>query len=218
MSKDDEPIDAEVIDDGTSSQTSPRRPGALQRIEPAPIAPRGPFSIFRSPTREARKAREWADAVNAHGELKVAQKGFRRVQEELLDIDTILEADQSERDRNLWRVQNEGAEEVRIAKNRALQDELAEEELRAKIAEARRRRIQAEGAGGSDDENARRRAAIDKKFREKMGRRFTEQEVRARAEELKAEIRHRVGGQITPSVQRELDNVDDTRDTILNEL
>ncbi len=217
MSKDDEPIDAEVIDDGTTSQTPPRRPGALQRIEPAPIAPRGPFSILRSPKREARKAREWTDAVNAHSELNQARGNFVRTQNELLDIDTILAADKAQRDRDLRRVQNEGDQEERIAGLKALQDQLAEEELRAKLAEARRRRMSAENTTPVAEET-RRREAVAKKFRERMGRRFTEQEVRAYAAQLSAEIRQRAGGTMTPAVQRELENVADVLSALLDEL
>jgi hypothetical protein len=69
------------------------------------------------------------------------------------------------------------------------------------------------------DENARRRAAIAAKFREKMGRRYTEQEVRAYAAQRIAEVQQRAGdGPLSESMEREIQNITDAMNALLNEL
>jgi hypothetical protein len=217
----EKPIQPEIVDEG--GPEAPRSDG-LRRMEQAPLSkPVGVVdalsSLFQSPRRDARKAREWADAARAHTELDGALTDLGRSRQKLQSLPKILAADEEQRDIELMRLKNQRSEEERIAKHKALQDELAEEEIRAKIAEARRRREQAENPPPPVNENARRRAAIAAKFKEKMGRRYTEQEVRAYAVRLIAEIRQRGGdGPVSESVQREIDNVTDTMNDLLNEL
>lgn len=220
MSKDDDrpPIKPEIVGDA-----EPQQPGRLQRIErnspPTVVPRRGLLSILPGPVAEARKARRWADAVNAHTELNNAQVGLRRAQETLGDIDTILAADDTARDLTLLRATNELEEEKRIAEGKALRDELDRETLLAKIAEARQRRQKAErGAAGDDDETARIEREVERQFREGMGQQITEQAIRRRGQELTDQIMKRARGVVTDSVQRELDNVRDTMDRLLNKI
>jgi hypothetical protein len=54
--------------------------------------------------------------------------------------------------------------------------------------------------------------------RRSRGRQFTEQEVRAYAAQGIAEIKARAGGEVTPAIQREIDNVTDVMNSLLDEL
>jgi hypothetical protein len=216
------PIDPELVEEDGSEAP---RSGGLRRIERKTLdrpetATLGSIldSLFRSPKREARQARDWADTARAHTELDTALTDLGRSRQKLRSLPKIIAADEEQRDIDLMRLQNQRAEEERIAKQKALQDELAEEEIRAKIAEARRRRREAENPALPSDEDSRRREAVAKRFRERMGRRFTEQEVRAYAVQLISEIRQRAGGDLTAAVQREIDNVTDAMNSLLDEL
>lgn len=195
----------------------------LERIDRAPLAKGSGVGevlsqLLRSPRREAKKAREWADAARAHSELDEARIGLLRAREAVLDLPTILATDDAQRQMDLLQSENQLAEEERIAHHKALRDEREEEKLRAEIAEARRRRQQAENPPPPLDEDARRRREIARQFRERLGRRFTEQEIRAYATQRIAEIKQRAGGAITSSVQREIDNVTDVMNSLLDEL
>jgi hypothetical protein len=214
------PIEPEIVDE--RGPDAPRS-GGLRRMEQAPLEKSTGIAdalsgLFQSPRREARKTREWADAAHAHTELDTALTELGRSRQQLRSLPKILAADEEQRDIELMRLKNQRSEEERIAKHKALQDELAEEEIRAKIAEARRRREQAENPAPPPDEDSRRREAVAKKFRERMGRRFTEQEVRAYAAERCEEIKKREGSKITSAVQREIDNVTDVMNSLLDEL
>lgn len=213
-----EPIQPEILPEDEDAP----RPTGLRRVERGAMQTPGLVSVleslFRSPRREARQAREWADAARAHADLDLALTELGRSRRQLRSLPTILETDEERRDLELLRAKNERAEEERIARHKALSDELAEEEIRAKIAEARRRRQQSENPPPPPDEDVRRRREIARQFRERLGRRFTEQEIRAYAAQRIAEIKQRAGGAITPAVQREIDNVTDVMNSLLDEL
>lgn len=209
------PLEPEIVDEDGSEAPLAKPTGIIDVLS----------DLFRSPRGEARKAREWADAARAHRELDEALGDLAGSQAKLRDLPTIIATDNERRQTELMRAQsdfiraqNEKAEEERIARRKELQDELAMEETRAKLAEARRRREQAENPAPPPDEDSRRGEAVAKKFRERMGRRFTEQEVRAHAAQLIAEIKARAGGEITLSIEREINNVTDAMDDLLNEL
>jgi hypothetical protein len=223
------PIEPEVVrEDGSEAP----RPGGLRRVErqalDRPVTTTlGSVleSLFHSPKREARQAREWADAADAHTELNEALGDLAASQAKLRDLPTIIATDNERRQTELThaqseriRAQNEKAEAERIARLQKLKDERAEEEARAELAEARRRREQAEKPAPPPDEDGRRREAVARKFRERMGRQFTEQEVRAYAAQGIAEIKARAGGEVTPAIQREIDNVTDVMNSLLDEL
>jgi hypothetical protein len=216
------PIEGEIIDEGEPRSNS----GELQRIEGSFEKLTNAFSgLFRSPDYEAKQARKWANAVHAQAELKAAQADLSIAVARLEDVGDIISKEKLERKAGVAEAKvgvAEAEEKLADLKTKAnlrqLADELAEEELRAKIAEARRRRQQAESPAPPPDEETRRREVVAKKFREHMGRRFTEQEVRAHADQLIAEIKARAGGEMTPAIQREIDNVTDVRDKLLDEL
>jgi hypothetical protein len=198
------------------------KPESILRIErPAPSSSLGSIiaNIVHSPKRDERKAREVAGAVNAESDLNDSLTKLALSRARLHGVNKLIGKDEEQRDLDLIRLKNQRAEEERIAKHKALQDELDEEEIRAKIAEARRRRQQAEKPPLPVDENTRRRAAIAAKFREKLGTRYTEQEIRAHAAREIGEIRQRAGDRpLSESDEREIRNITDAMNDLLNEL
>src|SRR6185295_5600249 len=90
------PIEPELVDD--DGPETPRS-GGLRRIEQAPLASTGGIvdvlsGLFQSPRREARKAREWADAARAHTELDTSLTELGRSRQQLRSLPKILAADE----------------------------------------------------------------------------------------------------------------------------
>jgi hypothetical protein len=209
------PIEGEIIDEGEPRSNS----GELQRIEGSFEKLTSAFSgLFRSPDYEAKQARKWANAVHAQAELKAAQIDLSIAVTRFEDVDDIIQKERLERRVGIAEAEDKLADFNRKAKLRQQADELAAIEMAVKLAEARRSLREAENPAPPLDEETRRREAVAKSFRERMGRRFTEHEVRAHAAQLIAEIKARAGGEITPAIQREIDNVTDIMDHLLGSL
>jgi hypothetical protein len=225
------PLEPEIVQEDENGSAAPR-PSGLGQVRYGEVdnfttgALGSVFNVFRSPKREARQARDLTDLANANKDLNEAVGDLVASKEKLKDLDAIIAKDKVQRQVDLVQAQadlaqatNKKDEEERIGRLKRLQDTFAEEELHAQIAEARRRRQQAENPPPPVDENIRRRAAIAAKFREKLGTRYTEQEIRAHAAREIAEIRQRAGdGPLSESDEREIRNITDAMNDLLNEL
>jgi hypothetical protein len=209
------PIEGEIVEEEESRSSE-----GLRKIERSPFAKlTSAFNgLFRSPDYEAKQAQKWTNAVRAQVGLKEAQTDLNVAVARFEDVDDIIEKERLERRVGIAEAEDKLTDFNRKANLRKQADELAALEMAAKLAEARRRLREAENPAPPPDEDSRRREAVAKKFRERLGRRFTEQEVRAHGAQLIAEIKTRAGSEITPAIQREIDNVTDVMNSLLDDL
>jgi hypothetical protein len=153
-----------------------------------------------------------------------------RVIKEYKDLPITLASDSAERKNRHLEIERQKldlANEIEDAKRKAktaeqadriahLENELRILELETKLAEFKAR---TQMPTMHVDEDSRRRAAIAAKFKEKLGARYTEQEVRAHADRLIAEVKQRAGdGPLSESMERESKNITDAMNDLLNEL
>lgn len=197
--------------------------GKVTRIESEGLFPRISHFLFTA-RREKERLEAHRDVVRAKTQVGEAYIELGRTASRFQDLGNILEADQIERDRNRLSLENRLATERRDAATRELQDELHQEELKARLAEAKAKRQRIEEALKQEttreekDEETRRREAVRKTIRRKLDGVYTVQELRAEEARLIAEIMRRYGGVLTSDAQREIENIKDAVQQAIDEL
>lgn len=209
--------------------------GKVTRIEPSPIGimPRLSRFLFR-----AKRDKELLDAhaavVRSQAGVGQAYEELERTTGRLLDLDNILATDKAQRDtrrleaeksRLLLRKEVEGiaAGQRREARLGSLEDEVRQAEMELELEErlaavkAKRKRLQEAETRVEKDEETLRREAVRKNIRRKLSDIYTVRELRAEEEQLIAEVKKRHGGVITPDAEREIQNIKDAVQQLIDE-
>jgi hypothetical protein len=185
----------------------------LERLEEQPLR----LSLFAMRQRKLSLERE-NELVDATAKNQEARLRLLRAAERLREdrLNTILMGDAAKE-------ANEAGDEIikaELAEERAstakLRERSEQARLRAEIAENEARLARAKG---KLDNAAKSETLVEKMFRAKLGRLYTEQDVRTHAAQLIAEIHQRAGdGPLSESMEREIKNVTDVMNDLLNEL
>lgn len=172
--------------------------------------------------RTANVVRRNTDAIRAVEEYEKALFDLQQTDERFANRGVVFEADRLREEQERLNARA-ALESARAAVENAKADgryaaEIAEEEHKLRLLELRLRRAELQARLAPPDARARHREAIAKKFEQRLGQSLNEHDIRGRAAQLVAEIKERAGGDVTESVQREIDNVTDVMNTLLNEL
>lgn len=223
----DEPRTAEIV----KSEA-----GKVTRIEPAPIGimPRLSRFLFRARhDKELYKAH--AEVIEAKTRVGQAYEGLERTAGRLVDLDNILATDKAQRDAERLEaekarltlrkeVEDIAVQQRREARLSEREDEVRQAEMELELEErlaaikAKRKRLQEAETRVEKDEETLRREAVRKNIRRKLSDIYTVRELRAEEEQLIAEVRKRHGGVLTPDAEREIQNIKDAVQQLIDEL
>jgi hypothetical protein len=208
MADGEKPLEPEIV--SPLPEKSDEVPSALRQIGNTALDAYFARRIAESQTASAQ-------ALAGLGRAMADLEGVKR---QIRDLPDILDADSAERALRKVTLEEQLADAKRKAVSGAriaqLKDELEIMELEEKVAGAKARK--ALPVPEPLDAAAHRRAEVERMFREKMGSSFTEQEVRAHADRKIEEIKRRADSDATTDMQREIDNVIDAMNSILNDL
>lgn len=229
MSNDDEPRKGELVR---------REAGRVSRIEPAPEAtgllPRLSRFLFRA-RHDKELLREHAAVIEAKSKVGEAYEQLERVTGRLGDLDNILATDKAERDTKRLEAEKArlqlrqevaglAAQQRREARLSDRTEEVLEEEMELELEErlaavrSRRKRLQEAATRSEKDEETQRREAVRKHIRRKLSDIYTVQELRAEEQRLIAEVKRRHGADLPEDAQREIQNIKDAVQQLVDEL